>query len=308
MMMSDGIKIVYPPITNNRGPGYWMKWKNIWESRRKIFRADHSNEWRYSFSKINPEPINRSIAFSELLNEPVGDSFKFIILGDTGEGDRSQYALLPLIRVHKPDFMIINGDVAYPAGREEDFMAGFFEPYRGFNIPIWAVPGNHEYYSKYRGQEFYDIFCTYKWARVWEEYGLRFVKQPGTYWELTDNEGRTTLVVIGIDTGMSGDLDGYKVGNPVDREQLSWLNGRLKIAEKAGKKVIILFHIPALANQKLIKKTHLFQLHFLIAKYSCVKMVIGAHQHNHQRYSPEVFRRFLNEVAPAAQSKGNIIH
>ena len=69
------------------------------------------------------------------------------ILGDTGEGDTSQYALLPLLHAANPDLIIINGDVAYPAGELDDFVEGFFRPYTGFGIPIWATAGNHEYYS-----------------------------------------------------------------------------------------------------------------------------------------------------------------
>jgi len=101
---------------------------------------------------------DRSAPFSTLVGSPLPASFRFLILGDTGEGDYSQYGTLPMIRAMRPSFVLINGDVAYPAGRNEDFERGFFTPYRGLNVPIWATPGNHEYYSTLKGAEFFGLF------------------------------------------------------------------------------------------------------------------------------------------------------
>ena len=299
----DDVQIKYPPIPSNRGLGYWLRPSNVWVSRRKIFRSDYSTEWRKTF--VNPSsPVDRSVPFSALVPDPLPDQgFRFLILGDTGEGDRSQYSLLPLIRSLSPAFIIINGDVAYPAGRIEDFEDGFFKPYEGLQVPIWAVPGNHEYYSKNQGREFYEIFCTRVRAKRWAEADLRLVPQPGTYWELRDPTAVLPLVVIGIDTGKAGDLDGKgKQGS--DTDQHTWLNARLKLAQQENRIVIVLFHIPALANNEQIKKTSLFQLHHVLAKYPCVRLVVGAHYHNYQYYSQNVFREFLNEIAPATKTSG----
>jgi 3',5'-cyclic AMP phosphodiesterase CpdA len=300
------VKIKYPPIAENRGALFWIRPDNLWASRRKLFRSDNSTEWRYSFGSPEPPPIVRSTSFSALLNRPIDNGFRFIILGDTGEGDKSQYSLLPLIRALQPDFMIINGDVAYPAGEEEDFLAGFFEPYRDLGIPIWAVPGNHEYYSSHKGEEFFEIFCTNKWATRWQEYGLRLVKQPGTYWELKEASWEQGLVVIGVDTGMGADLDGN--GQIADKAQHEWLDSRLRLAQEAECKVIVLFHIPALRNQEHDDKTHIYSLHHLLASYSCVRLVVGAHYHNHQQYAAEEFRRFLDHVAPVTKGRGGSPH
>ena len=301
-MPDNKVKVEYPPFAKNRGVQFWLKPGNLWASRR-IWRADYSNEWRYSFARSEPQPVGRSIPFSALLNGPIGDEFRFLILGDTGEGDKSQYSLLPLIRALKPDFMIINGDVAYPAGREEDFVDGFFKPYRDLDMPIWAVPGNHEYYSRQHGEEFYEVFCTNKWAASWQEYGLRLVKQPGTYWELIEASWDKGLVVIGVDTGKKADLDGN--GQIADRAQHDWLDSRLRAAQEAECKVIVLFHIPALANQEFDDKTHIYSLHHIIASYPCVRLVVGGHYHNHQQYAPDVFRRFLDLVAPVTKGRGS---
>jgi len=304
-------KILYPPAAMDRGPGFWLRPANLLACRGKLLRLDYSNAWRYDFGA--PQPPDRSVPISGLLpsGKAADGDFRFLILGDTGEGDHSQYGLVPLIRALNPDFLIINGDVAYPAGRigvdrdRDDFLAGFFEPYRNMNCPIWATMGNHEYYSDNNGQEFYETFCTRKYDDRWAEYGLRHDPlQPGTYWEL-DNLGTppkltpSKLVILGLDSGKNANLDGHNDWwqvwkRPIqpDVQQHQWLESRLKRADSNGGNVIILFHIPALVREER-KEEYLNTLHKILSSYSCVKAVIAAHEHNFQFYPPSIFRRYL---------------
>jgi len=286
-------RVRFPPLRTRRGIGFWLRLGNLWASRRKFLRSDRSNEWRYQFHGAAAPPPDRSVSFSGLLDRPVAGGFRFLILGDTGEGDRSQYGLLPLIRVLQPDFLIINGDVAYPAGSTEDFRAGFFEPYRDLHIPIWAVPGNHEYYAPNRGQEFYDVFCTRRAAALWAEYGLRMVPQPGTYWELREPDPQVPLVVLGVDTGQKADLDG-KHPEDGDGRQHAWLDQRLGLADREGRKAIVLFHIPALVRERAAD-VRLAALHGILAAHPSVRLVLCAHEHNVQLYEPATFEQFLRE-------------
>jgi hypothetical protein len=306
--------IRFPGFAQDRGPGYWLRWGNIVAARRRIFRPDFTNQWRYMFG--DPLTPDRSVAFSKLMEpdrtRPAG--FRFLILGDTGEGDASQYGLVPLLRALKPDFMIINGDVAYPAGRisahdeQDDYVCGLFQPYRDFDCPIWAVPGNHEYYGEGRGREFYNIFCSQGYASRWESYGLRFVPQPSMFWELRDPDRQNDLVVIGIDSGQEANLDGtakkwwqvWKKTHPGDPTQLDWLADRLRKAQRDGHSVIIMFHIPGLVREQHDDKTHLKTLHQIIGSFSCVKLVVCGHEHNYQHYSPEIFARYLQEIHQAS--------
>ncbi len=310
--------------TELRGPGYWLKWRNLAASRR-TFRADNSNRWRYAFHRETLIDQSRMASFSSLLKpqalshpRPDGSLFRFIIIADTGEGDRSQYALLPAINALEPDFMIINGDVAYPAGRMEDYLYGFFEPYRGLDIPIWAVPGNHEYYSPGNGQEFFEIFCTRKHEDLWQSNGLRLVPQPATYWALTQRDvpagahgawGALPLTVIGIDTGHSGNLDGWSrsTAGPLpipwtgkrrfeegDFEQHTWLDTRLREVDAQNGSAIVLFHIPSLVDTERKTEIHLDSLHQILLSHPCVRFVMCGHIHNYQRYDRATFRRFLS--------------
>lgn len=321
--------IKYPEFAQDRGLGYWLRFGNVKAARRQRLRTDHSVKWRQSFSQQDiPEAFrdmsgSRSTPLNTLLQREAADksSFRFLILGDTGEGDKTQYATLPLIRALAPDFMIINGDIAYPAGRigtsrnKDDYLAGFFEPYRNFGIPIWAVPGNHEYYAKHRGREFFDTYCTRKFDSRWEEYGLVHIPQPGTYWELRDPDlpGIGDLAVVGADTVQGANLDGHharwqfwKRKEMADSEQHNWLRERLELAQSQQRKVILLYHIPALANSKY-KEKYLTTLHKILSYYPCVRLVVCGHEHNHQRYQPSVFKRFLDEKIGIDERRGKDI-
>jgi hypothetical protein len=317
--------IRFPAFAKDRGPGYWLRWSNIVAARRKIVRPDFTNEWRYMFGE--PETPDRSTSFSKLFkSDRLGadghkpDSFRFLILGDTGEGDASQYGLTPLLRRLGPDFMIINGDVAYPAGRisaqdeKDDYICGMFQPYRDFDCPIWAVPGNHEYYGKGRGREFYDIFCTRTYQKRWDAYGLRLVPQPALYWELKEPGLERDLVVIGIDSGQEANLDGYskqwweiwKSSRAGDTQQYNWLADRLKKAQQVDDSVIILFHIPGLVREQHDDKTRMKTLHQIIGAYSCVKLVVCGHEHNYQDYAPSIFEKYLREVHRGQMSNSGL--
>jgi hypothetical protein len=282
----------FPPIASNRGAWVLDQPRQLVggaaeAARRQLHRLARCLAQRQSGAPAHSAPVER------LLNGGP-TSYRFIVLADTGEGDKSQYGLLPLIRYFKPDFMLINGDVAYPAGNTDDFVAGFFEPYRDLNIPIWATPGNHEYYSDQKGSEFYYTFCTYTWAARWSAYGLKLVPQPGMYWELED--ARARQVVIGIDSGMKGNLDGDGKTRG-DDNQHTWLTARLSRAETLGYKAIIMFHIPVLVNGAHARDTRLERLHRTISMFSCVKLVLTGHEHSFQQYSPAVFERYVQRDA-----------
>jgi len=81
--------------------------------------------------------------------------FSFIVIGDPGEGDASQYALveryLEIGRRDDVKFLIIASDVIYPAGAMADYEKNFHLPFKGFKKPIYAIPGNHDWFDALEG-------------------------------------------------------------------------------------------------------------------------------------------------------------
>jgi Calcineurin-like phosphoesterase len=81
--------------------------------------------------------------------------FSFIVIGDPGEGDPSQYSLvsryLKLGLREDVKFLVVSSDVIYPAGSMHDYEANFYLPFQGFAKPIYAIPGNHDWFDALEG-------------------------------------------------------------------------------------------------------------------------------------------------------------
>ena len=88
---------------------------------------------------VMPEGLNGSAPFS------------FIVIGDTGEGDASQHVLRDsLIRAAAADdvrFVVLSSDVVYPTGAMRDYELKFWLPFKGVSKPVYAIPGNHDWYD-----------------------------------------------------------------------------------------------------------------------------------------------------------------
>jgi len=81
--------------------------------------------------------------------------FSFLVFGDTGEGGAAQHSLRDqyLLLGQRPDvkFLVISSDVIYPSGAMLDYEAKFYVPFKGFTKPIYAIPGNHDWYDALEG-------------------------------------------------------------------------------------------------------------------------------------------------------------
>jgi hypothetical protein len=191
------------------------------------------------------------------------ERFSFVAVGDPGEADESQYVTVKPLRDkgRDTDFMIVVSDVIYPTGESNDYVDAFYRPYRCYRKPIYAIPGNHDWYALLTG--FMWNLCgaeplpspTYRLASYsWQERLARFLwlrpKAPqrtllrmfrAERWNC-GREGvpepsphqRTpyfaietaNLRIVCIDTGTSGTLD---------REQGFWLHE----VSRGGKRKIL---------------------------------------------------------------------
>ena len=48
-------------------------------------------------------------------------------------------------------FLVVSSDVIYPAGSMHDYEANFYLPFQGFAKPIYAIPGNHDWFDALEG-------------------------------------------------------------------------------------------------------------------------------------------------------------
>jgi uncharacterized membrane protein HdeD (DUF308 family)/3',5'-cyclic AMP phosphodiesterase CpdA len=81
--------------------------------------------------------------------------FSFLVIGDPGEGDPSQHALRDQVvlaaRRDAVKFVVIASDVVYPVGAMKDYESNFYLPLKGVEKPVFAIPGNHDWFNALDG-------------------------------------------------------------------------------------------------------------------------------------------------------------
>jgi hypothetical protein len=138
-------------LTKRERPFSWLSPLPLWRSRNdRLARwfGDPTDDRRRAWMET------LGVSDSDLVVDHSGpERISFLVLGDTGEGDASQLAVVPplLSQQDGTAFMVICGDVIYPAGGIRDYEEKFFRPYAGYSRPIYGVPGNHDWYDDATG-------------------------------------------------------------------------------------------------------------------------------------------------------------
>jgi hypothetical protein len=160
-----------------------------------------------------------------------------------------------------PSFLFHLGDVVYNWGEEEYYYDQFYEPFRGYDAPIFAIPGNHDAAVEYEPgsttpvtptlQAFLRNFCAVAAERAPAAHGLlrSTMTQPGVYFTLD----APFASIIGLYTNVlegPGVISSQGGTMPIGDEQLQFLTGeleRLKVLDSVQKReraVIVACHHP----------------------------------------------------------------
>ena len=88
-----------------------------------------------------------------------GGAFDFVVIGDSGHGEPTQYAVAAQMRALDPDLMLHAGDVIYPYGQTDGYDPYFFMPYHDLlnHVPAFPSLGNHDYGTS-NAQPYLDAF------------------------------------------------------------------------------------------------------------------------------------------------------
>ena len=304
--------------TENWASGFWEK---VVEVRVDVWRERMTQavEARYLGQGSSGRT---SASLHTVAPEGVGDAtdFSFIVIGDTGEGDPSQYSLqdsyLEVGRRQDVRFLVISSDVIYPSGEMRDYEFNFYLPFKGFTKPIYAIPGNHDYFDGLDGflANFLEPDAAREAIRARVEadfhlsstteavitdflgqaqrlrglYRVRTGLQRGPYFEMHARG----FSLIAVDTGIL---------KTTDDRQLAWLQAALERARGAFRMVILGHPLYAGGAYQAGSNESFAAIHRLLKEHE-VEVVMAGDTHDFEYYRepyagkrrPQVMHHFVN--------------
>jgi hypothetical protein len=230
-----------------------------------------------------------------------------VVIGDTGEGDASQQVLRDsLIRAAAADdvrFVVLSSDVVYPTGAMRDYETRFWLPFKGITKPVYAIPGNHDWYDALEGfvATFFqpDAARTAMRARIQtdggvssttdatvealikraaffrRQYGVPTGFQQAPFFQLQT----PAFALLAIDTG---------VLRTVDREELTWLRAALDASR--GKMIMAVLGHPFFAggHDVAADDERFMAVRNILREYG-VRIIMAGDTHDLEYY-PEVIK------------------
>ncbi len=197
-----------------------------------------------------------------------------------------------------PAFFYHLGDVVYYFGQEQYFPEQFYDPYRNYDAPIFAIPGNHDgvmYKNEpipYSLQPFVDNFCTPASVQAVPSFARTTMTQPGVYFVLT--APFTRIIGLYSNTGESvGVLGNVQIG----QDQVTFLTQQLQAAlaarqadpqNKNPQALIIAVHHPPFtgSSQHFPSASMLAQIDTCCQQVGIwPDIVLSGHAHLYERYT-----------------------
>jgi hypothetical protein len=276
--------------------GAWEAWA---EQRTDTWRVQMVGAVKEEYGAAAGEADFFRVLPDEL---PSARDFSFVVIGDTGEGDASQHVLRDqlLLVGQKPEvkFLVVSSDVIYPSGAMKDYEPKFYLPFKGFHKPIYAVPGNHDWYdalesftanffqpqaarTALRARRDADLKLTtttqaridgmiQEAARLRHEYQIHTARQRAPYFEILADQ----FSLVAVDTGIL---------RRVDDDQLHWLDAALARGGNRFKMAILGHPLYAAGRYQGEDSEDFARLHRLLQKHA-VDVVMGGDTHDFEYY------------------------
>jgi len=306
--MRNGLKVGLPfaamlvAIMPVLGMSWYFDTENwasgIWDG----YSGSRTEVWREAIVAANCGKPGPNAFKLEPDGVPDNGDFSFAVIGDPGEGDASQLVLKDqlLAVANKPDikFVVISSDIVYPSGAMRDYERKFFMPFKGIKKPLYAIPGNHDWYDALEGfiatfftpdaaiqamkariqseqilsithsEDIEDVVDQASYLR--KEYQLSVGYQNAPFFQVSNDH----FVFLAIDTG---------VRRKVDETQLAWIKQVLEASE--GKYVMVLLGHPffAIGEYQGDMNPDFQALHQLLRDYK-VPLVMAGDTHDLEYY------------------------
>jgi hypothetical protein len=206
-----------------------------------------------------------------------------------------------------PAFLFHVGDVVYFNGAEREYGPQFYEPYAHYNLPILAIPGNHdgEENSEEPGvaslSAFVENFCasTPHLDPQAGETNRDTMTEPNVYWTLEDE----LLTIVGMYTNVPE-------GGQVQQDQVEWLVSELKGAPTGSALLVALHHPPYSADAHHGGSARMGQLLDEAFQKSerVPDMVLSGHVHNYQSFTRTIGGKQVPYLVVGAGGYHNLHH
>ncbi|MGB6691419.1 MAG: metallophosphoesterase [Terracidiphilus sp.] len=197
----------------------------------------------------------------------------------------------------EPAFFYHLGDVVYYFGQQQYYPEQFYDPYRNYDAPIFAIPGNHDgvMYSQepvsYSLQPFVENFCTASPVAAVPSFARTTMTQPGCYFVLTAPFAR----FIGLYSNTGEEMGVVEDDSTVGQDQITFLEQQLaaalaarNAANAAPEALILAVHHPPFTGSS----QHFPSAAMLADIDSCCEqagiwpdLVLSGHSHLYERYT-----------------------
>jgi Calcineurin-like phosphoesterase len=198
----------------------------------------------------------------------------------------------------RASFLFHLGDVVYYFGQERYYYDQFYDPYRDYAGPIFAIPGNHDgvlFASEpvpYSLQPFYQNFCSRQPTKDPSAKGFArtTLTEPGVYFTLN----APFVKIIGLYSNTS-ETTGVLSGGAAGAQQSSFLVAQLQAAaaERAAKGsdpfalILAVHHPPFTISSQHFPSPQMLQEIDNACKTAGIwpDLVLSGHAHLYERYS-----------------------
>ncbi|HSL21353.1 MAG TPA: metallophosphoesterase [Vicinamibacterales bacterium] len=206
------------------------------------------------------------------------DSLKMAVIGDSGTGNKAQYAVANRMIEARQQFpfelVIMLGDNMYGSERPQDFLNKFERPYKPLldaDVKFYAALGNHDDREQRNYKLFNmngELYYTFKAPKQ----NVRFFALESSY---------------------------------MDRKQLDWLERELQGSNDDWK--IVFMHHPIYSSGERHGSSVALRevLEPLFLKYN-VSVVFAGHEHFYERLKPQKGIAYFTEGGSAKLREGNI--
>lgn len=232
----------------------------------------------YTYTIMNRGLLGRKHALDEprTVSMPAarGESFRFIVFGDSGNGSNTQTALAERMAAREPDVVIHVGDLVYTAGARQDYPFKFYDPnerllHRAFFMPSL---GNHDCATR-RGQPMLDEF-------VLPENGPPGVPAERNYW-FDFGDAR----FVALDSNVASEpYGGVLTAEQMGERVAPWLRQVLTDCDARWK--FVYFHHPIYTgspNHSIEDHPWMRDVFLPVIEETGVDMVFAGHNHLYER-------------------------